>query len=192
MTFSIKWTFPSSFPDLTCIGLIVSVALIRVLVSFFSNDIRVKWPNDIIFDNKKLAGILIEGKKGADGSFVAIIGIGINFKLSNSIKMELDNKVTDLYEITGQVLDRNFIFGLVLQELVKVLRKFEQSGFASFQNEWIEYHAYQGKFVRLILPGDMEVQGVVRGINHDGSIYLETSNGYESFNIGEISLRYSE
>lgn len=189
LTFSLKWTFPSTVVNLPSLSLLISLAVIRALRRCAPVDIKVKWPNDVICGSKKLAGILIEGRHdAATGAFVAIIGIGINFKLPNEIKLGIAKEATDLYEMTGQMLDRNLILGVLLDELIDILKRFEVSGFAPFKIEWINHHAYQGKSVKLLMPNDEEVFGTITGINDDGSLCLQTTAGIRSFSVGEISL----
>lgn len=190
LTFSLKWTFPSSVVNLPSLSLLISLAVIRALKLCVPVDIKIKWPNDIICGQKKLAGILIEGRHDiASGAFVAIIGIGINFKLPNEIKLDIAREATDLFEMTGQVLDRNLVLGVLLDELIDILKRFEESGFAPFKIEWINHHAYQGKSIKLLMPNNEEVFGTITGINDDGSLCLQTTDGARSFSVGEISLR---
>lgn len=175
-----------------CLSLIIAVAIIRVLKIFTSLDIAIKWPNDIVYKNRKLGGVLIEGHYNLRGSFVAVIGIGINFKLSQKTKNNIDASVTDLYELTGSDIDRNLVLGALIDELFIVLGIFERFGFESFISEWREYHDYQGKVVTMILPDSRLIKGEIVDINSDGSLRLNTVAGYQSFQVGEISMRSSK
>lgn len=191
LTLSVKWIFPAGIANLSSLSLLVSLAITRILKSIASIDIKVKWPNDVIHHHKKLGGILIEGRYESTGEFIAIIGIGINIKLSENIKLNIDREITDLFEATGLAFDRNLILSELLDELIDILNEFEQSGFAPFKDEWIRYHAYQGEFVKLLMPDNSEILGFVAGIGDDGAICLRTADGDTKYFVnGEISLRH--
>ncbi len=189
LTFSILWHFEKGVSILSGLSLVIGIVLVRVLRSFSNSDIYLKWPNDILHDNSKLAGILVELRGKIDGPAFAVIGIGINFHLPSSIKSHIQQKVTDLLQCTGKVHDRNEILSALLVQLYIVLSDFEKYGFSYFKNEWMSYHAYQGKNVTLLFPDNKLVVGVVDDVNDDGSICLITPNGKQSYNTGNISMR---
>jgi len=189
LTFSLGWHFEKGVSALSGLSLIIGIAIIRVLKSFSICNVCLKWPNDILIDNQKLAGILIELRGEILGPSYAIIGIGINFKLSEIIKSSIKQKATDLYTFLGDCFDRNLILGALLSELHSILSVFGELGFSHFKKEWIGYHAYEGQAVRLILPNDKVVEGTVDGVIDDGSICLVTSMGRKSYHVGDISMR---
>lgn len=191
LTFSLQWCFKRHSPDkLVGLSLVVGVAIIRVLRnSCESDDIKLKWPNDVLYNQKKLAGTLIELRNGLYECTFAVIGIGINFKLTNSMKAAISQAVTDLCEINCAELDRNQILGNLLSELKIVLSDFEKHGFSYFREEWIRYHAFDGQSVCLHLPDDKIEEGIVDGVDNSGAIALITPNGKKLFNIGDVSLR---
>jgi len=192
LTFSILWRFRNGVSVLSGLSLLIGIVLVRVLRSFSNSNIYLKWPNDILHDTSKLAGILVELRGKMDGPAFAVIGIGINFHLPSSIKSHIQQKVTDLLQCTGQVHDRNEIFGALLVQLYTVLADFEKYGFSYFKDEWISYHAYQGKNVTLLFPNKQSVFGVVDDVNDDGSICLITPNGKQSYCTGNISMRLKD
>ncbi len=189
LTFSIVWRFEQGVSALSGLSLLIGVAVVRVLNSFSISGVGLKWPNDILFDNQKLAGILIDLRGEIFGPSYAIIGIGINFKLSEIIKSSIKQRVTDLSSISCIRIDRNFIFSALLIELQKVLSVFGCYGFSYFKDEWLSYHVYEGKEVSLILPNGSNIVGTVDGVVDDGSICLRTPVGKKSYHVGDISLR---
>jgi len=189
LTFSIVWRFEQGVSALSGLSLLIGVAVVRVLNSFSITDVGLKWPNDILFDNQKLAGILIDLRGEIFGPSYAIIGIGINFKLSEIIKSSIKQRITDLSAISCIKIDRNFIFSALLIELQKLLSVFACNGFSYFKDEWISYHVYEGKEVCLILPNGSNIVGTVDGVVDDGSICLRTPVGKKSYHVGDISLR---
>ena len=190
LTFSLSWSFKeySAF-QLSSLSLVIGVAIIRVLKYFSIEGVSLKWPNDVLVNNFKIAGVLIELRSGIKKSCQTVIGIGINFNLSKDTRSCIDCAVTDLFEITGKLLDRNLILSSLLLEIKKTISNFEMFGFSYFKKEWISYHAYEGKRVCLKIPNNQIVYGIVDGVNDNGSICLLTDFGRKMFDVGEISLR---
>lgn len=189
LTFSLLWRFQQGAGFLSGLSLAVGVAIARALESAGIQGTSLKWPNDVLFHYRKLAGTLIELQGDMLGPTVAVIGIGINLKLSDSIKAHIDQGVTDVFSITGEMPDRNRLLALLLTELATVLREFEREGFAPFRKEWVRYHGYENKAVTLRLPDGSSQKGVVHGVAEDGSLLLKTAAGNLGFNGGEITLR---
>ncbi|WP_297325179.1 biotin--[acetyl-CoA-carboxylase] ligase [Nitrosomonas sp.] len=189
LTFSLRWHFNYSIYELSGLSLVIGIAIIRVLNSFSIKDVSLKWPNDILFHRYKLAGILIELRGEVLGSSCAVIGVGINFNLSEKIKSAIEQKATDLFTITGDYIDRNVILGALLSELRDILIAFEKYGFVHFKKEWISYHAFEGEKVYLTLPNGSVIEGIADGINDDGALFLVTAAGRNSYNVGDVSLR---
>lgn len=106
LMFSLCWRFEKGVSNLSGLSLVIGIAILRTLRSYSTQNISIKWPNDILYDNHKLAGILIEIRGEVCGPSYAVIGIGINFKLSKSIIPLIDQKVTDLSNVTGSLIDR--------------------------------------------------------------------------------------
>lgn len=189
LTFSINWHFKEqpSF-QLSSLSLVVGIALIRVFKSFSIEHIYLKWPNDVLFNHHKLAGVLIELRSGMEKRCNAVIGIGINFNLSNTTRTNIAAETTDLFQMTGKLFDRNLVLSVLLIELRKVISDFEKFGFCFLKNEWLSYHAYEGKRVCLKTPKN-QIMGIVNGVDDDGALFLLTDSGREIFNVGDVSLR---
>ena len=189
LTFSLLWRFQQGANLLSGLSLAVGVAIARVLQSFGIRGTVLKWPNDVLFHYRKLAGILIELQGDMLGPTVAVIGIGMNLKLSDCIKARVDQGATDLFSIIGGMPDRNKLLAALLAELVTVLREFERQGFAPFREEWVHYHGFENKCVTVHLPDGSIQEGVVHGVGEDGSLRLLTPTGNHSYSGGEITLR---
>jgi len=189
LMFSLCWRFEKGVSDLSGLSLVVGIAILRVLRSYSIPNINIKWPNDILCNYYKLAGILIEIRGEVCGPSYAVIGIGINFNLSKSIIPLIGQRVTDLSSVTGNLIDRNLVLGKLLSELYNVLDDFAYYGFSYFKKEWISYHSYEGCEVDLIIPNGLAITGIVDGVTDDGAICLLTLEGRKSFNVGNISIR---
>ncbi len=190
LTFSLFWRFDCSVRFLSGLSLAIGVALIRALTHFAIKDLTLKWPNDVLFHSRKLAGILIELCSNNRSGSAVVIGIGLNIQLSNLAKENIDQAFVDLFAITGRVIDRNKILAVLLSELSAVLIDFNHFGFSYFRNEWVRYHAYEGQLITITLPDDTIVTGVVDGVEFDGSLTLVSETGEKkSYSSGEINLR---
>jgi BirA family transcriptional regulator, biotin operon repressor / biotin---[acetyl-CoA-carboxylase] ligase len=187
LTFSLLWRFQCGAAALSGLSLAVGVALIRALNSLGVNDAQLKWPNDVLVDGKKLAGILIELQGDLEGPSAAVIGIGFNLNLPKNVLASIDQPAIDL--VTVKKIDQNILLGNLLKHLADVLSGFEAHGFIGLRDEWLRYHAYQNKSVRMLLPNGTDVHGVVQGVADDGILLVETALGLQRFSAGEISLR---
>ena len=190
LTFSFLWKFNHGVKHISTLSLVLGVCLVRVLQRLLLTSIYLKWPNDILFHGKKFAGILVECRT-INHSIEAVIGIGINVKLTPNLKDLIDYPVTDLCEITGKNFDRNHILVLLLNEFYDALNIFEINGFHPFRDEWESYHAFHGKPVVLNFSDGTSFEGNVDGIRDDGSLVLTTDSEQKAFGIGEISLKAS-
>lgn len=189
LTFSLIWRFEGGVASLSGLSLAVALALVRALDRMGAPGARLKWPNDVIHNFRKLAGILIELHGEVLGPSAAVIGIGINLKLPEPVVDRIDQLVVDVFSITGTVPDRNRVLAAILTELLEVLLEFERAGFAALREAWMARHAYQNRPVRLKLPDGSEQRGTVREVSKDGALVLAAADGLKSFNSGEISLR---
>lgn len=189
LTFSLLWRFQSGAAALSGLSLAVGVALIRTLHGLGIASAQLKWPNDVLIGHQKLAGILIELQGDMDGPSAAVIGIGINLRMPQELRNCIDQPAIDLESATQQEVNPSELLALLLKSLSHVLQDFEQHGFANLRAEWTQYHAYQNKPVRLLLPNGSELHGEVIGVAADGILLVNTDSGEQRFSAGEISLR---
>ncbi len=189
LTFSLLWRFARGAGALSGLSLAVGLALTRALAAFGAADAALKWPNDLLWRGRKLAGILIELAGDALGPTAAVIGIGINVRLSETTRARIDQPAADLETAIGVTPDRNRLLAAVLMELDRVLETFAREGFAPLRAEWQRHHAHQGKRVMLVLPDGSRHTGQAKGVAEDGSLLLETRAGLKRYHSGEVSVR---
>lgn len=149
---SLVWPFAAnSERSLEGLSLAMGVALARVFGSFGVSDVKLKWPNDVLVTGRKIAGILIETRFNQDAGFRAIVGIGINYSLSDVSRREIAQPCTDTITAVGRerAPDRNVMAGTVIKELIRSCEAFQQDGFAAFINEWNQYDACRGQEVEI-------------------------------------------
>lgn len=189
LTFSLLWRFQCGASALSGLSLAVGVALIRTLHAMGIKNAQLKWPNDVLINHEKLAGILIELQGDMEGPSTAVIGIGINLRLPEHIKKQIEQPATDLTSTSTQTIDPNALLSALLKHLAEVLTEFEQNDLLKLHSEWMQHHAYHLQQVRMLMPDGREVHGVVQGISEDGTLLVETEHGLQRFVSGEISLR---
>ena len=192
LTFSLLWRFAQGAAGLSGLSLAAGVAAARALASVGVAGAQLKWPNDLLHAGRKLGGILIEVHGDVPGPTAAVIGIGLNVRLSTRFRDAVAQPVTDVASISKQVPQRNRLLAVALIELAQVLEAFAQHGFAPLRQEWIARHAHQGKPVTLSSGDGKTVAGRAAGVAEDGALLIETAHGLERFVSGELSLRASE
>ncbi len=189
LTFSLLWRFALGARELAGLSLAVGVALARALRAAGAREAQLKWPNDVVLPDGKLAGILIETQGDVLGPSAVVIGIGVNVRPDPRVTAAVDQPVAHLETAAGAAVDRNSLLAGLLAELVLVLGRFGQDGFDPLRAEWQRLHAHQNLSVRLMLPDGQAVIGVACGVADDGALLLETAGGVARYHSGEISLR---
>ncbi len=190
LTFSLLWRFSQGAVALGGLSLAVGVALVRALSEVGITQLALKWPNDVLHADKKLAGTLIELQGEMLGPTAAVIGIGLNIKLPDEVKTGIDQPVADLTEAGNlQAPPRNELLAVLLRHLYDVLSEFEQQGFTALRDEWQQHHAHHGKLAQLTLPNGLLKTGIVNGIDADGALLVNVGGQVQRFSTAEISLR---
>ncbi|MGH8552593.1 MAG: bifunctional biotin--[acetyl-CoA-carboxylase] ligase/biotin operon repressor BirA [Methylococcales bacterium] len=187
---SLAWRYPDGPAALSGLSLAVGVAVVRTLSALGVPDIRLKWPNDIVWNGKKLGGILIELFGDAHGPCSVIIGLGLNCAMSPDQGAAIEQEWVDLDIITHRSQPgRNRLIASLINQILPVVAEFNQSGLTPFLAEWRRVDWLQGKQVVLHM-GNREIAGTVAGINDEGLIQLYTRDGeLRSFASGEVSFR---
>ncbi len=192
LTFSLLWRFEGGAAGLAGLSLAVGVAVARALGKSGVVGAQLKWPNDIVNGDKKLAGILIEISGEANGPSAAVIGIGINTRLEDAVRDAIDQPATDVASLADPVPSRSVLLGNVLAELVAVLGVFSNRGFAPFRDEWQQRHAHQNQRIIVRSGGQGRVAdllGDAAGIDVDGALLLRSDRGVERVLSGDVSVR---
>ncbi len=187
LTFSLVWRFDCGAAALSGLSLAVGLGIARGLQPF-GVDAQLKWPNDILINHQKLAGVLIELQGDMDGPSHAVIGVGLNLRLNADLTASIDQPVTDLAQL-GLEIDPNMLLGSLLQQLQAVLQQFAKDGFANLRDEWHSLHAHQHQTVQILQASGNTQMGQCMGVTDDGTLLLQTLAGIQKFASGEVSLR---
>ena len=143
-----------------------------------SLNIKLKWPNDILFKNKKIGGILVE-KELFDSKIKTIVGIGINIKLN-----EKESWWGDLSKY-GFQSQRNELIGEIMNEFIKI--SIEKP--MNWTNRWRDSCVHINKAIEIHGVDKITKNVVFKDIDKDGNAIIETDNGLEIFKSGQISVK---
>jgi BirA family biotin operon repressor/biotin-[acetyl-CoA-carboxylase] ligase len=148
-----------------------------------------KWPNDLVADDRKLGGVLVELRGEPPGLTRAVVGVGINVRMPPAAAGAIDQPWTDLATL-GAGLARNPLAVRVLDALVAMLERFAQHGFAASYDSWSQRDALRGRSVAISGSANgASARGIARGIDRDGALRLEVDGAVQRVVAGEVSLR---
>lgn len=189
--FSCHYCLRKDVSKLAGLSLVIALATIRALKEYQPEcHFIVKWPNDILLNTKKLAGILVEISAEAHGSADVIIGIGINCNMLNADTHAIDQAWTSLRQESGKLADRNILTAKLLTYLIHYIQQFESAGLTYFKEEWKANDYLVGKSITIVNGNNQELTGIANGIDDQGHLLLKLNNGnVQAFSSGDVSLR---
>lgn len=185
---SLRRRFDTSMAALAGLSLAVGVAVVRALVAHGVHGSALKWPNDIVVDGRKLAGILIELAGEAHGPCEAVIGIGLNLRLG-AAGQAINQPWTDLATFAGAAMPgRNALAASLLAEVAAATDVFAAQGFAAFVDDYARLDVLAGQPLRM-LGAATTVEGIGRGVDVQGRLRLACADGEHLVDSGEVSVR---
>lgn len=190
LTFSLAWKFNLPLHGLLGLPLAVGVVIAEALQPF-GLQARLKWPNDVLKDQGKLAGILLEtaiDKSVPDTSWV-VIGVGINIAQASDLSAATGRAVGAATELAA---DAERAMAALLNGFAQALPLFEQQGFHAFVARWNALDAYAGQPVNILDRGKVLHSGTAAGVDADGRLLLDTAHGRIAIVAGDVSLRIRE
>ena len=201
---SLGWCFDDSHGAISTLPLMVAVCTCRALSRIGLTAFGIKWPNDIVADGAKLAGILVEVQAAGTGVAHAVIGVGVNVfmpsagTIGREAALTIDRPWTDIASQARKGtfdLSRNGVAALLLEDLLQGMEAYAVAGFQSFKREWCELDLLAGQKVSVENNG-VSTAGIAGGIDADGALVLEIANpggkpGRQVFHAGEVSVRYA-
>nr|WP_308569514.1 bifunctional biotin--[acetyl-CoA-carboxylase] ligase/biotin operon repressor BirA [Providencia rettgeri] len=191
---SMYWRLEQGPAAAVGLSLVVGIVIAEVLNRISQEKVKVKWPNDLYMNDKKLAGILVEltGKTG-DAAHI-IIGVGINIGMNNN-NIESSKSITQEWSsLRDEVenIERNELSANIIKSLRESLVIFEHEGLKPFLERWFKLDNFLNRHVKLLIGNDV-ISGIERGVNDQGALLLQKDNGEIIPYIGgEISLRLNE
>ena len=192
LAFSLQRRFDGGVSALAGLSLAVGVAAAEGLRAAGYAGVGLKWPNDLVCDERKLGGILIEFGGEYAGPVRAVIGIGINTTLPDAAAASIDQPWTDLQRMGASNPDRavarNAIAAAVLDALLPALELFAVDGLAPFLPRWDTLDALRGREIDVLIDGRRE-RGIAIGIANDGALRVRQADGEHLHHSAEVSVR---
>jgi BirA family transcriptional regulator, biotin operon repressor / biotin---[acetyl-CoA-carboxylase] ligase len=192
---SFSWHFRNVPEDLGSLGLVIGVCELRALRKLGVTHAKLKWPNDLLVEDKKLGGILIELRAESDGPAYVVVGIGLNVALGAPLLEKIAEtgiEPTDLVTAGLEQPSRNAVAGAVLDACLQGLLEFERGGLRPFLDDWRDADALRGRMVNIRGAAGDVARGLARGIDLHGALLVETvDEGLKKFVSGEVSVRVS-
>lgn len=186
---SLLWRFEDT-SRLAGLSLAVGVGVVRALAAMGVAGVGLKWPNDILWDGRKLGGILLEVAGEAHGGCAVVVGLGLNRYFPPRLGRAIDQPWTDLAQAAGGVAPpRNRLVAAVLNELLVLLAGYGGRGLAPYLDEWRTYHHFQGRSAT-IHQGETQIKGRIADVTAAGLLVLRCEDGrLREFASGEVRLR---
>ncbi|KUJ78775.1 bifunctional biotin operon transcriptional regulator/biotin--[acetyl-CoA-carboxylase] ligase [Microbulbifer flavimaris] len=187
ISLSIGWQFQGGVQILEGLSLAVGVALARALERFDVPDVRLKWPNDVWCQGRKLAGVLLELSGDLTDRCGVVVGVGLNVGLAEGAARQIDQPWVDLAAVRPG-LGRNSLTAAMLEELLPLLEEYPRIGFAGYREAWSRLDQFSGQEISLY-SGPTEWRGRNVGVDESGALLLEVDGEIRRFHGGEVSLR---
>ena len=188
---SLAWTYPLWPPQLPAMSLAVGVVCARVLHDAGLDGMRLKWPNDLWVDGRKLGGILIEQRGESSGLCRVVVGVGINVAMDKTQARDIDQAWTSVDQCLQQAgrprASRNELASNLLHGLHECLARYPVNGFDAYREEWLALDALRDREV--IVPGNDRLRGIGRGLDDHGAFLIQTREGLQRVLAGDVSLR---
>ena len=184
MYISLTRGFSLEASALQSLSLVTAISVVEALHELGAVKLALKWPNDVLYEKKKLAGILLELQQKQAARFL-VFGIGVNIDLPAESIAAIDRPVVDLHSIVGELPAPEALLAALLNQLCRNLNDYERNGFSSFSRRWNELDCYRLSDI-VIQNGESRIIGKSLGVGTDGSLLVQTSSGTQSITSGEI------
>ncbi len=191
INFSVLWHYQKGASSIGGLSLAMGVAILRALRVYCITGLGLKWPNDVLYHDQKLAGILIEVSGDSHGPCNVVTGVGLNWHMPDHICHSIDQKWTDMKKVLGSGYPkRNHLVSRLLNEILPILASYDKTSLTPYLEEWRGSDCMINKNASLYW-GDRRIYGRVQGIDNDGMIILQTENGkIQRYASGEVSFKY--
>lgn len=185
---SIVWGFEGGVQALEGLSLAVGVAVRRALEACCVKELQFKWPNDLLWQKKKIGGILLEVLGDPAGFCQVVVGVGINVNMPGDAGLQIEQDWVDLAQASSTDVSRNRLVAELVKEIFALLDAYQQRGFSSYRDEWMSHDAFLNQPINLILMNNT-VQGIARGVDQTGALLVESEGELRAYSGGEVSVR---
>jgi BirA family biotin operon repressor/biotin-[acetyl-CoA-carboxylase] ligase len=199
LTFSVAYPFKKNISELSGLSLACGLAVIKGISTasgISQSDLKksglgLKWPNDIFLNDKKLAGMLLEGGQlDASQATWIVIGIGINLTEDKGLEKSIKRPIASLDQINKiKAIDADVLWLAILKELAETIELFEQHSFIKFQEEWNSWDIYKNQNCVIVQNEQLQFEGFERGVDAEGHLLIESNNKLQKIISGDVSLK---
>lgn len=188
---SLAWRFEAGAARLGGLSLVAGVAVRSVLARAGIDGVALKWPNDLVWDGRKLGGILIEMRSEAGGPALAVCGVGLNVYIGPREAPLIDQAWIDLAQMGVPQVDRNWLAAHLVRALADAFQDFERHGFEQWQRSWEQHHRDAGRPVQVTDAAGRVQDGIALGVDAQGGLRLQQADGrIMTVYSGEVTLRH--
>ncbi len=186
---SLLWRFERSGIEIGGLGPMIGIAVAEAIGALGVEGVAVKWPNDITWQKRKIAGVLLELAGELGGLCSVVIGVGINIDMPDTHGDAIDQPWVDLRQaMPGGTPSRNRLAALVVDRIIHACMQFSRQGLEDLPQRWRKYDGYHGMQVELHQEGVIQ-QGTSLGIDDMGRLIMEINGDKRVFASGDVSLR---
>jgi BirA family biotin operon repressor/biotin-[acetyl-CoA-carboxylase] ligase len=190
LLFSIAVPWSGAPAEAAAVTLAFGVAVARCLEQS-GVPVALKWPNDVLLGGRKLAGILTEVVADGAGALTLVVGLGLNLRVDAARRRLIGQPVAELAECLGHELPaarESWLVRLALA-LVRAAGEYRQRGFAGCRAQYERLSAFLGRPVEVRSTGQVQIQGIMRGVDEQGRLLLECEGRILTIMSGDMSLR---
>jgi BirA family biotin operon repressor/biotin-[acetyl-CoA-carboxylase] ligase len=190
LAMSLGWRFEIPLAELGVFSLLMGVALVRALKQAGVTQAKLKWPNDVLVNNKKLAGILIETVSLEQGAIAVVAGFGVNCNMPVAARAQVDQAVTDVCEQSAcGSCDRNLLAALILVEAIQVCADFPNNTMVLIDEYRREYDVLQQRAIMIQHDNGEQQSALALCVETNGALRVQVEGGELLLNAGTVSLR---
>ena len=184
---STAWITELNYTELDGLSLATGIVVAKSLNKYANNQIKLKWPNDLLVNNKKISGVLIE-TIDLDSKLGVVIGIGINIHMNEAEGKDIDQSWVSLDGISNKIHDRNEILGDLISGISVMTEDFSRKGFKAFKADFEKLDLLIGKKCKIEIKGTDKIVEA-SGINDRGELVVKDNSEYLTLRYGEVSIR---
>lgn len=184
---SVSWTYDGMSRGLGGLSLAIASEVVAQLENMGVHGLWIKWPNDIVYKDAKLGGILVEIVGEANGACLVVCGLGLNVSMSGS-GLDIDQAWTDLRSVTNAKISRNHLAGRLCGTILRTMAEYPSRGFGGYKETWSERDVLRDREVA-VHSGDAMCTGMARGVGEDGALIVEVAGELRQFYGGDVTVR---
>jgi len=190
---SVAWQFDRPPDNLSALGLVAGLAAREALARLDVGSVMLKWPNDLVIEDEKLGGVLVEMRAEGNGPCLVVIGVGINYRLPGGLAEDVCRAgglmpVDLAAACDGDPPSRNAVAAALVSALADRLAAVAGKGVGDLRDEWSHADAIAGRQV-IVENHGRPIRGRATGIDVDGALRVDQGDGIVRVTAGDVSVR---